>query len=298
MPRNAKAAVKTAAQTIGPAIACLIAFSLGLSSCSSHKRPAFAKGITIEKIEKKPNASVYDLSWEAPRAAWKTSRAYAVLPAAQAPGPGILYFHQLGRNRNRSQFLAEALSLADRGVRSVLIDGNAPWSEQWKGTVEDVQMIDAQMIDLDTCIGILKALPGIDPERLGFIGHDYGAMFGALLYGKESPLKAFALIAPAPEFADWISYFNRHAAEDKAGYSKLLEDRNPLTALKRDKGVPLLLQFATNDSFIPEARAQTLAAVAPGATVQTIEKSSHNGISDDAASQRLAWILPILGLKP
>lgn len=279
------------------ACGCLIALAIGLSACSGQKRPAFAKGIEIEKVDKKANASVYDLSWKSPRAAWIASRAYAVLPADSAPGPGLLYFHQLGRNRNRSQFLAEALSLAERGVRSVLIEGNAPWSEQWKGTAEDAAMIDAQMADLETCIGILKALPGTDPARLGFVGHDYGAMFGALLYGKDSPIKAFALIAPAPDFADWISYSNPQAAQDKAGYSKLLGDRIPLAALKRKNGVPLLLQFAANDSFIPDARAKALAAVVPGATVQTIEKSSHNGISDDAASLRLAWILPLLGLN-
>jgi hypothetical protein len=109
---------------------------------------AFGANVSIVGVEKKPLAQVYDLSWPAQREQWRTTNALAVVPDNSPAGPGILYFHQLGMQRDRKQFLAEALVLAKSGVRSVLINGNAPWSEGWKGTAEDALMIDAQMADL------------------------------------------------------------------------------------------------------------------------------------------------------
>ena len=257
---------------------------------------AFGPNITIVGVEKKPSAQVYDLSWPAQREQWRTTNAFAVVPDNSPAGPGILYFHQLGMQRDRKQFLAEALVLAKSGIRSVLINGNAPWSEGWKGTAEDAQMIDSQMADIDVAIEILKQIPGTDPARLAFVGHDYGAMFGALLYAKPSPIKAFALIAAAPEFADWIFFFNAVAANDKPAYTRLLGNRNPLTALSRSTGVPVLLQFAENDTFVAKARADALISVAKDATAQFIPATSHNGIALKGKDQRLAWLLPLLGI--
>jgi predicted esterase len=258
---------------------------------------SFGSMVTMVGVETKPGAKVYDISWPASREVWKTTTAFAVIPDNSPAGPGIVYFHQLGMQRDRKQFLGEALLLAKSGVRSILINGNAPWSEGWKGTVEDAQMIDAQLADLDIAIDILKKIPGTDPERLGFVGHDYGAMFGALLYARPSPIKAFALIAGAPEFADWIVYFNATAAQDKPAYTKLLGNRNPLAALAKSTGIPVLLQFYEFDTFINKTRADELIAVAKDATAQFIPGTSHNGIALKGKDSRLAWLLPLLGIQ-
>jgi hypothetical protein len=207
-----------------------------------------------------------------------------------------VYFHQLGVGRDAHQFLDEALEAASRGVVSVLLDGNVPWGDSWSGTVDDRERIDAQMSDLRRAVAVLKAVPGVDPKRLAFVGHDYGAMFGALLSAEDTPVSAFVLMAAAPEFGDWLSSFNRDP-DAKIAYPAILGDRSPTRALAQRPSVPRLLQFAQKDDWVPTARADLLTAAAPLAEVRTID-SSHNQIFVDGKDARQSWLYGRWGLRP
>ena len=254
-------------------------------------------GVSVEGVRAEGNTKIYDLSWKPSRTVWKTSQAWAVVPEKIHAGPGILFFHQLGQNRDRNQFLPEALDLAQLGVRSVLINGNAPWTEGWKGTAEDADMIEAQIADRQIAVGILRQLPGTDSNRLAFVGHDYGAMFGALLYGRSAEFKAYCLIAPAPQFADWIFFFNQGAAQDKPAYSQLLGGRDPMVALSGPQRFPLLFQFSNSDTFVSNSRSEALIQAAAGSTVQRFS-ASHNSVAQKGKKDRYAWLLPLLGVEP
>jgi dienelactone hydrolase len=62
--------------------------------------------------------------------------AFLVRPAdAGSSHPAVLWLHWLGHNRsNRTQFLAEAVRLAQQGVVSLLPQGVFPWLERWCGS--------------------------------------------------------------------------------------------------------------------------------------------------------------------
>lgn len=254
----------------------------------------FGSSVTVVGTSVKPGAVVYDLQWPARRAKWKTVSAWLVVPTAPQ-GPGIVFFHQLGQQRDRGQFLPEALLWAEKGVSSLLINGHAPWEEGWKGTPEDAEMIDAQLAEVEDAVGVLSRVPGSDPSRFAFVGHDYGAMFGALLYPKSSLFSAYVFIAPAAEFADWIFYANREAAQDKPRYTRGLGGRDPLVALDGPARFPLLFQYANNDGFVSAANAQKLTQVAQGAVVKNYT-ASHNSVADKGREDRRQWLLPLLGL--
>jgi len=269
--------------------ASILAIATLAVSCASLDRvPDFGAAITVNFVTDTPEAREYDLSWTAPREKWGTSHAVAIVPKSVPRGPGIVYFHQLGLARNWTEFEDEALTAAKTGVRSVLVDGQAPWGELWNGTNEDREMIAAQMDDLRRSVRILVSLPGTDQARLAFVGHDYGAMYGALLSGEETPISAFVLVAPAPSWTDWISY-SQFLPELVAGYPAITGDLDPVVVAASRPGVARLLQFSRSDRFLSPA-AQARMATIPGVTVQTIEESSHESVIFDGADRRHDWL--------
>lgn len=55
-------------------------------------------------------------------------------------------------------------------------------------------MID-ETIEVRRALDLLLAQPQVNRKRIGFVGHDYGAMYGALVAGVEKRVKAYVLIA-------------------------------------------------------------------------------------------------------
>ena len=72
--------------------------------------------------------------------------ALLVRPADDAgPAPAVLWLHWLGHNRSdRTQFLPEALRLAQQGVVCLLPQGVFPWLEDPRGDSTDAEAVAAQ----------------------------------------------------------------------------------------------------------------------------------------------------------
>src|SRR5262249_21342082 len=144
--------------------------------------PLDAKEVAVEN---RAGASVHDLTF-APRAG-ETGKAYLVLPEGPGPFAGVLWVHWLGQPEtpNRTQYLAEAVALAPRGFVSLLVD--AMWSApDWYGNRvpdQDYENSIRQVIALRRAMDLLCARPEVDKARIGFVGHDYGGMYGMLMAG-------------------------------------------------------------------------------------------------------------------
>src|SRR3954469_1732624 len=113
-----------------------------------------------------------------------------------APSPAILFVHWYGPpapTSNRTQFLPDAKALAADGGTSLLVD--TPWSSpEYFGRrtrAEDYRRSVQQVRDLRRALDVLappsrSAPPGrqaaapLDPTRLAYVGHDFGAMYGTL----------------------------------------------------------------------------------------------------------------------
>src|SRR6185436_9359108 len=147
-------------------------------------------------------------------------KAYIVSPAGKGPFAGILWMHWLGEpeTTNRTQFLKEAVALAARGAVSVLPD--AMWSEpEWymhRVPEEDNANSIRQVIAIRRAFDLLAAQPGVDKARVGFVGHDYGGMYGMMASGVESRAKTYVFIATTQSLNDW-AFFGRQPAS-KAAY--------------------------------------------------------------------------------
>ncbi len=180
---------------------------------------------------------------------------------------------------------------AESGIAGLLIQGTVPWLDSWTGTAIDASLLEDQLADIRRGLDILLEQKWIDRTRIAYAGHDYGAMFGAVLSGRDFPICAWALIAPSPRWGDWISYFNAKASGDKEGYDALFGRDEPFIALAKARTVPVLLQFASSDKFITESRASEFAAeVSEPKTVTTVSSSTHDSVYLKGQTDRLEFL--------
>jgi predicted esterase len=226
------------------------------------------------------------------------TEAYLVLPAgADARGPGILWFHWLesgSPSSNRTEFLDEARAMAARGAVSLLVQGSLPWREPPSSIEHDVDAIEREVRMTRAALELLVARPEVDAERLAAVGHDFGGMYLTLLFGLEPRLDALAVMAPTARWGDWFLRYWQ-IADSADAYSAALAPLDPVAWLPAAAGRPVLLQFASDDEYVPaDVAAEVTAAAGDSAEAATFE-TGHE-MNDEAREARDAWLADRLGL--
>lgn len=228
-------------------------------------------------------------------------KAYLVRPATAATDSlaAILYVHWLGSpsTTNRTEFLHEAVALADRGVVSLLVD--AMWAEpKWyqnRIPEEDFDRSIAQIKNLRRALDVLLSQPGVDPQRVAFVGHDFGAMYGAVMGAVDRRPTTYVLMAGAPHFIDWFLFARQPA--DLENYRVQLAPLDPIRFLDQLAPAPVFFQFAANDDYVtPDDAAKIYAAARPRKQSATYD-ARHDLQNAEAAADRIAWLLRALAPK-
>ena len=143
---------------------------------------------------------VHDISYASPKG--DRVPAYIVVPAGKGPFAAAIWGHWYWGNspqRNRTEFLDEAVVLAKSGLVSLLYDGPIarPGHIANPDPLNEQQINDRIQTILDVRRGadLLLARNDFDPARLAFIGHSYNASTGGYLSGIDKRFKAFVLMA-------------------------------------------------------------------------------------------------------
>ncbi|MDQ3929368.1 MAG: hypothetical protein M3328_09495, partial [Chloroflexota bacterium] len=120
--------------------------------------------------EERGGVTVQDISFAVPGSDRRVG-AYLVMPPGSGPFAGILYVHWFEPPKpssNRTQFLEEAVRMAERGAVSLLVD--TMWSpHEWYTTRDLANDYDAstrQVIELRRALDVLISRPGVDKERI------------------------------------------------------------------------------------------------------------------------------------
>ena len=226
-------------------------------------------------------------------------QAYVVRPAGHVKrnsAAGVLFLHWLGEiNNDRGEYLTEAITLADQGVVSVLPQGYFPWVPNPDGTANDVQLVKNQVRAFRAALNRLASVKAVDDSRIAVVGHDYGAMYGALLADSDERVSAMVLQAPDAEMGNWFATFwLQLEGQERADYLALFADVNPVDHTAR-LGSHVLFQWAGEDIFIPAEVRAAYAASSPDARVELYERSDHE-FTDEARVARLAFLADELGL--
>ena len=265
-------------------------------------------GIKELKVEQRGDVSIHDLTYVSPKGG--VVPAYLVVPKGNGPFAGIIWGHWYWENssqRNRTEFLDEAVALAQAGVVSLLTDGpvarpdhvedKTPLSE--KKVADQVQ----QVIDFRRGVDLLLARKDVDPKRLAYVGHSYNATTGAFLSGVDKRFKAFVLMAGL--LSDEVDFKGKEYEDfrQKMGPEKFDAFVTNHPWLNEGKYVAnaapayVFLQYASQESFLNPDRAREYLKVVSSPKKLEIYDAPH-ALNAAARRDRIAFLTEQLKLTP
>jgi pimeloyl-ACP methyl ester carboxylesterase len=247
-------------------------------------------------VRQQSGVDIHDLSFAG--AATNRIKAYLVRAPSAGPFPGVLFVHWLGdpNTSNRSQFLNEAVQLAQQGFVCLLVD--ALWSDvsrfPWTGNnyAADRDTCVRQVKDLRRAIDLLASEPAVDGHRLGYVGHDFGAMAGAELAGADQRIKAYVIIAGTPRFRYWFFRWSGLSAQAKVIYGVEMEPIDPVSLIQHSETASFFFQFASRgDEWVSQNEALELYNGASGPKEIGWYDANHAMASPAIIrAERLAWL--------
>jgi dienelactone hydrolase len=236
----------------------------------------------------------------------KPVEAYIVRPEQTAPLlAGVLFVHWFDPSQptsNRTQFLDEAKALARRGTVSLLV--STFWSDPkrydartWQTDFENSLK---QTRDLRRALDVLLAQPNVDPQRIAYVGHDYGAMFGHVVAAVEARPKAWVFIAGTARFPDWYlfgSSTGKPTGDDLKKFRDEFAQIDPVNVIGRASG-KIFYQYGEADFYTPRADFIALYLAAPEKMKRIATYPSGHGMEAEIIHHdRLAWLAEQLGLR-
>lgn len=247
-------------------------------------------------VEDKEGVSIHDVSYTSP--GHGRVKAYWVAPPGVGSFAGLIFVHP--GPGDRLNFLDEAVTLAQQGAASLLME--APWAqgEAWGKTMGDPDH-DRQehlqtALDLRRAVDFLTVRPEVDPHRLGYVGHSFGALFGGLLAGVEKRIKAFILMAGVGSFSD-VAALNLPALKGPAleAYSQVLAWIDPIHFIGSAAPATLFFQLAQHDRF---PREKLLAYAEAGSEPKQVKwyDADHYSVNETGRSDRREWLRTQLNL--
>ena len=236
--------------------------------------------------------------------------AYLVTPpaGARAPFPGIAWVHWLeghDPNSNRKEFLEEAVEMAREGVVSLLPDcfwATDPkrWSMRdgfwWKSDARhDTELSIRQVVELRRALDALVAQPGVDEKRIGYVAHDFGAMYGCLVAAVDRRPAFYVMMAATTTFSEWFLFGSKLTPEQEKQYIAEMSPLDPIRYAAHAAPARLYFQFAHADYYVPERTAQMLYDAASAPKEIRWYDAGHDLNHDDARPDRLSWVRAQLG---
>ena len=283
--------------------ATLIAFSSSASSLLSKQLgkerarmfaydPAVAFDLKEESAKEQDGVTVRDINYAAYASKHGRIKAYLVQPSGKGPFAGILFFHWLGDVKSdRTEFLDEAVALAKQGTASLLIQGYFPWLEKPMDGETDHQQIIDQTIEVRRGLDLLLSQPKVDKRRIGFVGHDYGSMFGTIAAGVDKRVKTYVIVAGMGNFSDWsLKYWKGPSKNGAEAYQQAVKNVDPIGYVAYAAPASLLFQFANNDKYISKETANEFFAAASKPKEVKWYDATHDLNVEAARNDRREWL--------
>lgn len=216
------------------------------------------------------------------------------VPAGSGTHASVLFVHWLGdpETTNLTEFRNDAMQLAKRGVVSLAVDtmwAQPEWFEKGRALATDYARSIDQVVDLRRSLDVLLAQPGVDASRVAYVGHDFGAMYGAVLSGIDPRPQYYVLMAGTATFAEWY-LLGAHPA-DTSAYEAQMSVLDPPQYLRRSNARAYFFQYANKDRYIKADRAYPVFDAAPAPKSMAVYVADHSLNVPQARAERNAWLI-------
>ncbi len=260
-------------------------------------------------VQSRAGVDVHDIIYASP--AGGVVSAYLVVPNGEGIFAAILWGHWMMPNSptaNRSEFVDEAITLASAGVVSLLIDapmvrpGFKPDADPLGPQTAEVTR--QEVLDLRRALDLLLARRDVDPKRIAFVGHSFGASCGAILDAVDKRPAAFVFIGNPVAVSDMLTSdlpmiveFRKKVGDekikaflDKYGWS----DPGEYTAYLGPS--PAFFQYATHDEFMTVPMEQKYFDMSKGPKEIKFYDSNH-ALNSEARHDRYEFLRNHLALQ-
>lgn len=231
------------------------------------------------------------------------------------PHAGIVFLHWgMG---NRTEFIHEASIYARAGAVSILLD--APWArpEPWRQasegqikTPELVRDVYVQtVVDVRRAVDLLLERDDVDPGRLAYVGHSFGATWGGVVAAIEKRFRTVVLMGGLPSicdleplgsplYDDYVATVRGFLSEDElAVYKETLSPIQPIRFVGDSSPTSVFMQFGEFDWWIPRQAAEAYYAAAGEPKRAAWYPCSHELAGPNIFSDRAAWLSDAIGLE-
>jgi dienelactone hydrolase len=232
--------------------------------------------------------AVHDVSFDS---GGQRIEGYLLLPPGKGRRPAVVFVH--GAGGSRDDLIGQAAWLAARNVVALTLTepstSHAPVPatslEGQLRQVQDVQVRD--VVAVRRAVDVLRTLPQVDPDRIGYVGWSAGAKTGALVAASEPDLRALVLLsAGAAPLSDFVA---QAPANLRTQVRRILGSIDPLRYVALARPGTLLLENGRRDRVVPRAALQNVARAAPRGTTVRWYDAPHE-LSRPAYGDAFDWL--------
>jgi dienelactone hydrolase len=142
------------------------------------------------------------------------------------------------------------------------------------------------VLDLQRGVDLLAARSDVDASRIGYVGHSFGAVWGGVLAGVETRIRAYVLMAGHGRVSE--------CANCGVTTNSLL---HAVHYIGRAAPAAVLFQFAEHDEYITrEAALEYYEACSEPKRLEWYD--AEHALNEQAGLDRVEWLGTQLGLAP
>src|SRR5206468_3793940 len=260
-------------------------------------------------IEEFNGGTLHDITYASPKGG--PIAAYLVVPKGKGPFAAALFGHW--GNGTRTEFIPEAKLYARAGAVSLLPD--YPWDrpQPWHKTPNhyDKPELDREIeiqavLELRRGIDLLLARPDVDPKRLAYVGHSYGAQWGSILSAVDKRMKTSVLMAGVAEIGDIflrgndpgiIELRKSRPPGQFERYAQIAGEIDALHFVGHAAPIPLLFQFTNFEQLFDKTSMEHYAATATDPKKVLYYDTGHDLNDPQALQDRYDWLAKYIDLR-
>jgi dienelactone hydrolase len=222
---------------------------------------------------------------------------YLVVPPGHGRRPAVVFVH--GAGGDRTELLPQAGLLAARGVVALTI--TAPSATAQSRAAAPSQLITdmhavtvSDVVAVRRAVDVLRSLPVVDPNRIGYLGWSAGARTGAMVAAAEPRLRALVLLSAGA--APISAYLAAAPASLRPQIRRDLGSVDPIRLVARARPGSLLLEDGRRDAVVPRAALLNIVHASPHGTTIRWYDAPH-ALDRAAYRDAFAWLVQKLRLS-